>query len=98
MLIHGLRPHPLSETNVWEPELSSWEEAFSPLVKKLTADADVYSLAYGQNGSVDEVARVRSLGQHIAGLRSAGYSWAEIAHRLGITRQAAHQRWAGHTP
>ena len=46
----------------------------SPLVKTLTADADVYSLAYGQNASVDDVARVRSLGQHITGLRAAGYS------------------------
>lgn len=33
----------------------------------------------------------------ISGLRTAGYSWAEIASRLGITRQAAHQRW-GHQP
>jgi len=24
-----------------------------------------------------------------------GYSWAEIAARLGITRQAAQQRWGG---
>jgi hypothetical protein len=30
----------------------------------------------------------------ITGLRAAGYSWAEIANRLGITRQAAQQRWA----
>ena len=74
VLIHGLRPHPLSETNVWEPELSGWEEPSSPLVKTLTADADVYSLAYGQNASVDDVARVRSLGQHIAELRAAGYA------------------------
>lgn len=74
VLIHGLRPHPLSATNVWEPELSSWEEPSSPLVKTLTADSDVYSLAYGQNATVDDVARVRSLGQHIAQLRSAGYS------------------------
>lgn len=29
----------------------------------------------------------------IAGLRTAGYSWSDIALRLGITRQAAHQRW-----
>ena len=29
----------------------------------------------------------------VAGLRRFGYSWAEIAARLGITRQAAHQRW-----
>jgi hypothetical protein len=31
----------------------------------------------------------------VAGLRAAGYSWAEIAARLGITRQAAQQRWGG---
>lgn len=30
----------------------------------------------------------------VAGLRSAGYSWGEIASRLGVTRQAAHQRWS----
>ena len=30
----------------------------------------------------------------VTGLRDFGYSWAEIASRLGITRQAAQQRWA----
>ncbi len=30
----------------------------------------------------------------VIGLRVAGYSWNEIATRLGVTRQAAHQRWA----
>jgi hypothetical protein len=30
----------------------------------------------------------------VAGLRSCGYSWAEIAAPLGISRQAAQQRWA----
>jgi len=29
----------------------------------------------------------------ITGLRSTGYSWADIALRLDITRQAAQQRW-----
>jgi hypothetical protein len=29
----------------------------------------------------------------ITGLRAAGFSWADIATRLGITRQAAQQRW-----
>lgn len=29
----------------------------------------------------------------VAGLRHHGYSWADIANRLGITRQAAQQRW-----
>lgn len=29
----------------------------------------------------------------VEGLRSAGYSWAEIGDRLGISRQATQQRW-----
>ena len=33
--------------------------------------------------------------QAIDGLRALGYSWAEIGSRLGITRQAAWQRWGG---
>jgi hypothetical protein len=31
----------------------------------------------------------------IIGLRATGYSWADIAARLGVTRQAAQQRWGG---
>src|SRR2546429_548634 len=31
--------------------------------------------------------------QAITGLRASGYSWADIALRLGITRQGAQQRW-----
>ena len=34
----------------------------------------------------------------ITGLRHRGYSWAEIGTRLGITRQAAQQRWGGDAP
>jgi hypothetical protein len=29
----------------------------------------------------------------VKGLPAHGYSWAEIGYRLGITRQAAQQRW-----
>jgi len=29
----------------------------------------------------------------ITGLRAIGYSWADIGLRLGVTRQAAQQRW-----
>ena len=35
-----------------------------------------------------------AIGAAVVGLRKAGYSWSEIAARLGVTRQAAHQRWA----
>jgi hypothetical protein len=29
----------------------------------------------------------------VNGLRTFGYSWADIADRIGTTRQAAQQRW-----
>ncbi|MFJ1460993.1 hypothetical protein [Nocardia sp. N2S4-5] len=38
--------------------------------------------------SVDE-----AMGKVVAGLRAAGYSWTDIARELGVTRQAARQRW-----
>ena len=31
----------------------------------------------------------------VTGLRTQGYSWADIGARLGITRQGAQQRWGG---
>ena len=34
-----------------------------------------------------------AISQAVSGLREFGYSWAEIGSRLGITRQAAQQRW-----
>ena len=34
-----------------------------------------------------------AISQAVTGLRAFGYSWAEIGSRLGITRQAAQQRW-----
>ena len=37
-----------------------------------------------------------AIGHAVAGLRAYGYSWAEIGSRLGITRQAAQQRWGSH--
>lgn len=33
------------------------------------------------------------IGQSVAGLRAEGYSWGEIAARLGTSRQAAQQRF-----
>ena len=37
-----------------------------------------------------------AIGLAVTGLRSFGYSWADIGTRLGITRQAAQQRWGRH--
>ena len=46
--------------------------------------ADLLSLA----GELD-----RATDAAVRGLRESGYSWGEIAARLGVTRQAAQQRW-----
>lgn len=36
-----------------------------------------------------------AIGDAVIGLRAFGYSWAEIGIRLGISKQAAQQRWGG---
>ena len=51
-------------------------------------DVDALADMTGLATEVDE-----AITQAITGLRSAGYSWAEIAAQLGVTRQAAQQRW-----
>lgn len=54
------------------------------------ASGDIEALA-SLAGLTTEIETV--IDNAVTGLRRAGYSWADIAHRLGITRQAAHQRW-----
>lgn len=44
------------------------------------------------------VALETAISDAVGGLRAAGYSWDEIAARLGVARQAAHQRWATGAP
>jgi hypothetical protein len=55
------------------------------------------------SGDIDAIAEMAALADHldaaigdaITGLRSIGYSWADIALRLGVSRQAVQQRWGG---
>ena len=52
-------------------------------------------------GDIEAITTMAALADHledatrqaITGLRESGYSWADIAMRLGITRQGAQQRW-----
>ena len=61
-----------------------------------------YSRRVG-SGDIDAIAQMAALADHldiaigdaITGLRSIGYSWADVALRLGVTRQAVLQRWGG---
>ncbi|GII23180.1 hypothetical protein [Planosporangium mesophilum] len=65
--------------------------------------------AYGRRVATGDVEALRDLvalstevdhamSTAVVGLRAFGYSWAEIANRLGISRQAAHERWGGDRP
>lgn len=51
-------------------------------------DADALADMTGLATELDE-----AISEAVSELRQAGYSWAEIACRLGVTRQAAQQRW-----
>jgi hypothetical protein len=53
-------------------------------------DVEALTLMLGLSAEIDT-----AISQAVTGLREFGYSWAEIGSRLGITRQAAHQRWGG---
>jgi hypothetical protein len=53
-------------------------------------DGDVEALAL-MLGVAEEIDT--AIAEAVKGLRICGYSWAEIGSRLGITRQAAQQRW-----
>ena len=55
-----------------------------------TGDIDALTLMTGLAGDIDT-----AIGNAVTGLRAYGYSWTEIGSRLGITRQAAQQRWGG---
>jgi hypothetical protein len=51
-------------------------------------DVDALADMTGLSAELD-----KAITQAVTGLRNIGYSWAEIAARLGVTRQAAQQRW-----
>jgi len=53
-----------------------------------TGDIDALTAMTDLSAEIDAV-----IGQAVTGLRSFGYSWAEIGTRLGVTSQAAQQRW-----
>jgi len=53
-----------------------------------TGDVEALTLMLGLSAEIDT-----AIAQAVTGLRGSGYSWTEIGSRLGITRQAAQQRW-----
>ena len=78
-------------------------DAYAAFTRRIVAS---YGRRIGHTGDVDGLADLVCLADDIdtalqnavTGLRRYGYSWAEIALRLGITRQAAQQRWGTTAP
>nr|WP_052311965.1 MULTISPECIES: hypothetical protein [unclassified Actinoplanes] len=55
-----------------------------------TGDVEALRDMVGLSAQLDD-----AISEAVIGLRAYGYSWAEIGDRLGISRQAAQQRWGG---
>lgn len=90
VLIHGLLVHPFSKTNVGRTHLHSWQQPDCLLVKRLAQYADVFSFAYAQTVSADDVAESPELAKQLAKLRQDGYrEIVLIGHSAGgvIARQ-----------
>lgn len=73
ILIHGLLPHPISESLVAKPGISGWEKPGSSLVSALGQHADVFAMGYGQNATIDEIACSPALFRSVRTLKSMGY-------------------------
>lgn len=90
VLIHGLRTHPFSAANVQRAAFQDWQQPGSRLVRALARDSDVYSFAYSQNVSLDEVAGSTAFAEAVGRLRGLGYAEVVlVGHSAGglIARQ-----------
>ncbi|MFI6814736.1 hypothetical protein ACIBG7_20150 [Nonomuraea sp. NPDC050328] len=78
---------------VENPDYAAFLKRIIRAYSKRIAGGDIEALA-DLAGVVAELDH--AIGQAVTQLRTQhGYSWADIARPLGITRQAAHQRWGG---
>jgi predicted DNA-binding protein (UPF0278 family) len=84
------RPRRLVENDEYGAFVRRVLRAYSRRVGVGVGDGDVEALAL-MLGLAEEIDA--AIAEAVKGLRACGYSWAEIGSRLGITRQAAQQRW-----
>lgn len=73
VLIHGFHIR-IPKISVPRGELHSYQQANSPLVKKLSHEADVFALTYDQTVPVDGLANLASFRNDIHALRNLGYT------------------------
>jgi hypothetical protein len=78
------------------PDYAAFLKRIIRAYSKRIAEGDIEALA-DLAGVVAELDH--AIAQAVIQLRTNyGYSWADIARPLGITRQAAQQRWGGERP
>jgi hypothetical protein len=82
------RTHRLVENDDYAAFIRRILRAYSRRVA--AGDVEALTLMTGLSAEIDT-----AIAQAVTGLRDFGYSWAEIGSRLGVTRQAAQQRWGG---
>ncbi len=80
------RPYRVVENDEYAAFLRRVIRAYSRRVA--AGDIEAITAMAALAGDLEDATR-----QAITGLRASGYSWADIAMRLGITRQGAQQRW-----
>jgi hypothetical protein len=80
------RPRRLVENDEYEAFIRRILRAYARRVGG--GDIEALALILGLAEEIDT-----AIAEAVKGLRACGYSWAEIGSRLGITRQAAQQRW-----
>lgn len=73
VLVHGLRPHPISTELPHTAYLHGWQKPDSTLVTTLSGTADIYAFAYSQNVPVEEVAHSFALRFGVRTLKALGY-------------------------
>jgi hypothetical protein len=75
---------------VENPEYAAFARRILKAYARRVATGDIEALAL-----MAELADTidTSIRDAVTGLRDRGYSWADIGSRLGVTRQAAQQRW-----
>jgi hypothetical protein len=75
---------------VENPEYAAFARRILKAYARRIANGDIEAL-----GLMAELADTidTSIRDAVTGLRAHGYSWAEIGSRLGVSRQAAQQRW-----
>jgi len=86
---HRLTPKPPRPV-VENDEYAAFARRILAAYSRRIAGGDLEALTLITNLGTEVEDAIRAA---VTGLREHGYSWADIGSRLGVTRQAAQQRW-----